>query len=153
MWRHTRSGVSEMWQPVTREWGGVKKNMKFVWRNLWMAPNLQRGSQLEYNMLKFTLSDCLRRSSLNYMLHMEAFHHQTCIISNYMRWSLSDPDILMYDCFCVSVSFAYVLSWITFGEGPFIYASECDLWKFPSLRDISTLVLLESNGNRYREII
>ena len=36
MWRQTRWGVSEMWPPVTR--GGSKIIMKFVWRNLWMAP-------------------------------------------------------------------------------------------------------------------
>ena len=38
MWRHTRlGGVSEMWPPVTRRRRN-KKFIKFVWRNLWMAP-------------------------------------------------------------------------------------------------------------------
>ena len=34
------------------------------------------------------------------MLHMETFHHQTGIISNYLCWSLPDPDSFLFNILC-----------------------------------------------------
>ena len=51
MWRHTRwEGVSEIWPPVSRTGAGYKKIMKFVWRNLWMAPKGHLRRWLEWKL-------------------------------------------------------------------------------------------------------
>ena len=33
--------------------------------------------------------------SLSFLLHMDTFHHHTGIITNYLRWSLSDPEVVV----------------------------------------------------------